>query len=71
MQKLGTGLLVVGAVALGVGLLSLLSVLLRLIGVEFRFVVTPWYGPFVAGLILAAVGWFLRQQRVMPARSVD
>jgi hypothetical protein len=56
MQKLGTGLLVVGAVALGAGLLSLLSVLLRLIGVEFRFVVTSWYGPLFGGLILATVG---------------
>jgi hypothetical protein len=69
MKKLGSGLLVVGAAALVLGLLGLLPGLLRLIGVEFQFVVTPWYAPFLAGLLLVAVGWFLRRQPVAPTRT--
>jgi tetrahydromethanopterin S-methyltransferase subunit C len=64
MQGLGTGLLVVGAVALGVGLLGLLSMLLRRLGIEFRFVVDPWYGPLLGGLALLVVGRLLRRRLV-------
>lgn len=67
MQRLGQWLFFAGLAALVVGLLGLLSVLLRKLGVPFVFDVSPWYGPFLGGILIAAVGWALRRQPV----SVD
>lgn len=64
MQRIGNGLFYAGLVALLVGLLGLLSQLLRSVGVPFVFPVSPWYGPFLGGLLLAAVGFALRRKPV-------
>ena len=64
MQRLGQGLFFAGLAALVVGLLGLLSMLLRTLGVPFNFNVSPWYGPFLGGVLLVAVGWALRRQPV-------
>jgi TM2 domain-containing membrane protein YozV len=69
MQRLGTGLLIAGLVAVAIGLLGLLSLLLQRLGVAFVFAVTPWYGPFLGGVLLAAFGWFLRRRSGIPARG--
>lgn len=66
MIRLGTGLLIVGMVALAIGLLGLLSMGLRWLGVPFVFAVSPWYGPFLGGLLLASIGWFLRRRSGLP-----
>lgn len=70
MQRLGNGLFYAGLAALVVGLLGLLSQLLRYLGVPFVFPVSPWYGPFLGGLLLTAVGWALRRQPVSADRPV-
>ena len=71
MQRLGQGLFFAGLAALVVGLLGLLSMLLRYLGVPFVFDVSPWYGPFPGGILLAAVGWALRRQRLSADRPAS
>jgi hypothetical protein len=62
MQRIGNGLLIAGIVAIVIGLLGLLSMLANRLGVAFVFPVKPWYGPFLGGVVLAAVGWFVRRR---------
>ena len=62
MQRLGYGMFYAGLAAMVVGLLGLLSQLLRYVGVPFVFTVSPWYGPFLGGVLLTVVGWALRRQ---------
>ena len=67
MRKIGNVLFAVGIVTVGVGFLGLLSHLLQWAGVSFRFVVAPWYGPLLGGMLLAVAGWMLRRQSAGPA----
>ncbi len=67
MQKLGKVLFFAGLAAFVIGLLGLISLVLRYLGVPFVFPVTPWYGPFLGGLLLVAVGSALRRQSVTAA----
>jgi hypothetical protein len=67
MRGLGNVLFFAGLASFVIGLLGLLSLLLRQLGVPFVFAVTPWYGPFLGGLLLTAVGWALRRQPVPAA----
>ena len=60
MPKLPANLIIIGVVSLVIGLLGLLSKLLVLMGVNFEFRVTPWYGPLIGGLVLIAIGWIMR-----------
>ena len=60
MSKLPATLITVGVVCLVIGLLGLLSKLLAFTDVDFVFRVTQWYGPFIAGLVLVAIGWIIR-----------
>lgn len=62
MQRIGNGLLLTGAVAIVIGLLGLLSMLANWLGVAFVFPVKPWYGPFLGGVLLTAIGWFVRRK---------
>ena len=61
MQRFGSGLVIVGLLALAVGVLGLLSLLLQWMGVAFVFPVTPWYGPLLGGLVLIVVGGLMRR----------
>lgn len=70
MQRIGNGLFFAGLAALAVGLLGLLSQLLRYVGVPFVFPVSPWYGPLLGGLLLAVIGWVLRRQPAPADRPV-
>jgi hypothetical protein len=68
MHRLGKILTVVGIAAIVVGLLGLLSLLLQKLGVEFAFVVAPWYGPFLGGVLLVGIGVLLRRRPSQPDR---
>ncbi|APZ92054.1 hypothetical protein [Fuerstiella marisgermanici] len=63
MAKVASTLTIIGVVCLGVGLLGLLSKLLALANVDFTFVVSPWYGPFFAGIVLSLAGWMMRSKQ--------
>lgn len=69
MQRLGTGLSIAGMVAFAIGLIGLMSRIVQWLGVAFVFAVSPWYGPFLGGLLLAAIGWFLRRSSRIPAEA--
>ena len=62
MRRFGRVMLIAGFAAMVVGLLGLLSLLLKQVGVAFEFAVAPWYGPFLGGAVFVAVGWVLRRQ---------
>lgn len=69
MQRFGQVLWYAGLAAMIVGGLGLLSMLVQWLGVAFVFPVSPWYGPFLGGALLAAVGWALKRSGTRGGRG--
>ena len=65
MQRFGSYLVIAGIVALVVGCLGLVARLLGWVGFGFDILVTPWYGPFLGGLLLIIAGRLLERQTPM------
>lgn len=61
MHRFGNILVIVGIIALVVGVVGVIARLLGWVGVGFEFLVTPWYGPFLGGLLLIIAGRLLER----------
>ena len=62
MRQLGSVLLVLGAIGIGVALLAALLPTMRQPGIAVSFTASSVRGPLIGGIILLVAGWWLRRR---------